>query len=163
VRRHPIPSGCAHGSTPWQGDNAVIKALHGFHRIEQMGWAQEATELFPRASVNLGRIVGGDALNKVPDRCVTDIDIRYLPGQDPETIQHEIASIGDVEVRRVFHRKPILVRKQRGESRRKFQGQHRKDDDARIQGGGVLLRVGVNRRSSFYVRIHIGNGDEKPD
>jgi succinyl-diaminopimelate desuccinylase len=99
----------AHGSTPWQGDNAVIKALHGFHRIEQMGWAQEATELFPRASVNLGRIMGGDALNKVPDRCVIDIDIRYLPGQEPERIQHEIASIGDVEVRRVFHRKPILV------------------------------------------------------
>ena len=99
----------AHGSTPWQGDNAVIKALHGFHRIEQMGWAQEASELFPRPSVNLGRIMGGDALNKVPDRCVIDIDIRYLPGQDPEKIQQEIASLGDVEARRVFHRQPILV------------------------------------------------------
>ena len=99
----------AHGSTPWQGDNAVIKALHGFRRIEQMGWAQEASELFPRASVNLGRIMGGDALNKVPDRCAIDLDIRYLPGQDPEKIQQEIASLGDVEVRRVFHRQPILV------------------------------------------------------
>jgi succinyl-diaminopimelate desuccinylase len=99
----------AHGSTPWQGDNAVIKALHGFRRIEEMGWAQEASELFPRASVNLGRIMGGDALNKVPDRCVIDLDIRYLPGQDPEKIQQEIASLGDVEVRRVFHRQPILV------------------------------------------------------
>ena len=39
----------AHGSTPWQGDNAVLKALHGFRRIEQMGWAQESSELFPRA------------------------------------------------------------------------------------------------------------------
>ena len=99
----------AHGSTPWQGDNAVIKALHGFRRIEEMGWAQEASELFPRASVNLGRIMGGDALNKVPDRCAIDLDIRYLPGQDPEKIQQEIASLGDVEVRRVFHRQPILV------------------------------------------------------
>ena len=99
----------AHGSTPWQGDNAVIKAVHGFHRIEQMGWAQEASELFPRPSVNLGRIMGGDALNKVPDRCVIDLDIRYLPGQEPGKIQEEIASLGDVEVRKVFHRQPILV------------------------------------------------------
>ncbi len=99
----------AHGSTPWQGDNAVIKAVHGFRRIEQMGWAQESSELFPRPSVNLGRIMGGDALNKVPDRCVIDLDIRYLPGQEPGKIQEEIASMPDVEVRKVFHRQPILV------------------------------------------------------
>jgi succinyl-diaminopimelate desuccinylase len=99
----------AHGSTPWQGDNAVLKALHGFRRIEQMGWAQESSELFPRASVNLGRIMGGDALNKVPDRCAIDLDIRYLPGQEPGKIQQEIASLADVEVRKVFHRQPILV------------------------------------------------------
>jgi succinyl-diaminopimelate desuccinylase len=74
-----------------------------------MGWAQEASELFPRPSVNLGRIMGGDALNKVPDRCVIDLDIRYLPGQEPGKIQEEIASLGDVEVRKVFHRQPILV------------------------------------------------------
>ena len=99
----------AHGSTPWQGDNAVLKALHGFRRIEQMGWAQESSELFPRASVNLGRIMGGDALNKVPDRCAIDLDIRYLPGQEPGKIQEEIASLPNVEVRKVFHRQPILV------------------------------------------------------
>ncbi|MEA2386532.1 MAG: succinyl-diaminopimelate desuccinylase [Thermoleophilaceae bacterium] len=99
----------AHGSTPWQGDNAVLKALHGFRRIEQMEWGQESSELFPRPSVNLGRIMGGDALNKVPDRCVIDIDIRYLPGQDPAAIQQEIAGLPGVEVRKVFHRAPILV------------------------------------------------------
>ena len=37
-------------------------------------------------SINLGRIIGGDALNKVPDTCVIDVDIRYLPEQDPEAI-----------------------------------------------------------------------------
>src|SRR5688572_16374182 len=99
----------AHGSTPWQGDNAVLKALHGFRRIEQMGWAQESSELFPRPSINLGRIMGGDALNKVPDRCVIDLDIRYLPGQDAGRILQEIASLPAVEVRKVFHRQPILV------------------------------------------------------
>jgi succinyl-diaminopimelate desuccinylase len=83
--------------------------VHGFRRIEQMGWAQESSELFPRPSVNLGRIVGGDAMNKVPDRCVIDLDIRYLPGQDAAQIQNEIAGLPDVELRKVFHRPPILV------------------------------------------------------
>jgi len=99
----------AHGSTPWHGDNAVLKALHGFRRIEQMEWAQESSELFPRPSINLGRIMGGDALNKVPDRCVTDLDIRYLPGQDADAIEREIGALDAVDVRRVFHRSPILV------------------------------------------------------
>jgi succinyl-diaminopimelate desuccinylase len=99
----------AHGSTPWQGDNAVLKALHGFRRIEQMDWAQQSSELFPRPSINLGRIMGGDALNKVPDRCVIDLDVRYLPGQDPGQILQEIAALPNVDVRKVFHRAPILV------------------------------------------------------
>ena len=34
----------------------------------------------------LGRTWGGDTLNKIPDRCVIDVDIRYLPGQDPDAL-----------------------------------------------------------------------------
>ena len=30
--------------------------------------------------------LGGDALNKVPDTCVIDVDMRFLPEQDPEEI-----------------------------------------------------------------------------
>ena len=107
--RVTIHGRAAHGSTPWQGDNAVLKAVNAFRRVEQMGWAQESSELFPRPSINLGRIMGGDAINKVPDRCVIDLDIRYLPGQDPGRILQEIASLPDVDVRKVFHREPILV------------------------------------------------------
>jgi succinyl-diaminopimelate desuccinylase len=65
--------------------------------------------MFPRPSINLGRIMGGDALNKVPDRCVIDLDIRYLPGQDAGRILQEIAALPGVEARKVFHRPPILV------------------------------------------------------
>ncbi|MDQ3725501.1 MAG: peptidase dimerization domain-containing protein [Actinomycetota bacterium] len=44
-----------------------------------------AAQFFDRPSINLERIVG-DALNKVPDRCVLDADIRYLPDENPEEI-----------------------------------------------------------------------------
>ena len=55
-----------------------------FRGIESLPFARQSSELFDRPSINLGRILGGDALNKVPDTCVIDVDVRYLPEQDPE-------------------------------------------------------------------------------
>jgi succinyl-diaminopimelate desuccinylase len=99
----------AHGSTPWLGDNAILKALDVFRAIESLPFARESSDLFDRPSINLGRILGGDALNKVPDSCVIDVDIRYLPGQDPADIRAEIADLESVEVVAQFNRMPAIV------------------------------------------------------
>jgi succinyl-diaminopimelate desuccinylase len=99
----------AHGSTPWKGDNAVLKALDVFRQIESMPFARESSDLFDRPSINLGRILGGDALNKVPDVCVIDVDIRYLPGQDADEILACVRELQDAEVTKVFHRGPVVV------------------------------------------------------
>ncbi len=99
----------AHGSTPWLGDNAIVKAVDVFRRIESMPFSRESSEMFDRPSINLGRIVGGDAPNKVPDACVMDIDIRYLPNQDPGDILEEIRAIPDLEVKRTFVFPPAHV------------------------------------------------------
>src|SRR5437588_6888429 len=84
--RMTVEGRAAHGSTPWLGDNAVLKAIDVFRTISALPFARESSELFDRPSISLGRIVGGDALNKVPDCCVIDVDIRYLPGQEPKEI-----------------------------------------------------------------------------
>jgi succinyl-diaminopimelate desuccinylase len=99
----------AHGSTPWLGDNAVLKAIDVFRRIESLPFSRESSEMFDRPSVNLGRIHGGDALNKVPDLCTMVVDIRYLPNQDPGSILEQIRSIPDIEVVRTFTRVPAHV------------------------------------------------------
>jgi succinyl-diaminopimelate desuccinylase len=99
----------AHGSTPWVGDNAVLKAVDVFRGIESLPFARESSDLFDRPSINLGRILGGDALNRVPDACAIDVDIRYLPGQDPEEILTGIRELPDAEVVKVFHRGPVSV------------------------------------------------------
>jgi succinyl-diaminopimelate desuccinylase len=99
----------AHGSTPWLGDNAVLKAIDVFRRIESLPFSRESSEFFDRPSVNLGRIQGGDALNKVPDLCTMVVDIRYLPNQDPGDILEQIRSIPDIEVIRTFTRVPAYV------------------------------------------------------
>ncbi|MFL5894323.1 MAG: M20 family metallopeptidase [Thermoleophilaceae bacterium] len=99
----------AHGSTPWLGDNAVLKAMDVFRAIESLPFARESSELFDRPSINLGRVAGGDVPNKVPDRCVIDVDIRYLPGQDADAILAEVAKLPDVRVQIAFHRDPVIV------------------------------------------------------
>ncbi len=99
----------AHSSTPWLGDNAVLKAIDAFRAIESLPFSRESSEMFDRPSINLGRIEGGDALNKVPDRCRMAVDIRFLPGQDPEEIMAQIARIDAIEVTKSFIFPPVSV------------------------------------------------------
>jgi len=99
----------AHSSTPWLGDNAVLKAIDVFRAIETLPFSRESSEMFDRPSINLGRIMGGDALNKVPDECTMAVDIRYLPGQDPADILAQVESIPEIDVTRTFIWPPVSV------------------------------------------------------
>jgi succinyl-diaminopimelate desuccinylase len=99
----------AHGATPWLGDNAVLNAIDVFRSIESLPFARHSSELFDRPSINLGRIWGGDALNKVPDRCVIDVDIRYLPDQDPSAVLAEVRALPGIEAASLFTRPPATV------------------------------------------------------
>jgi succinyl-diaminopimelate desuccinylase len=107
--RIEVTGTAAHGSTPWEGDNAVLKAVDVFRSIQAMPFAREASELFDRPSISLGRIIGGDRINKVPDFCAIDVDIRYLPGQDREAILDAIRALPDTAVTVVFQRDPAMV------------------------------------------------------
>jgi succinyl-diaminopimelate desuccinylase len=107
--RIEVTGKAAHGSTPWIGDNAVLKAIDVFRQIEILPFARESSDLFDRPSINLGRIIGGDALNKVPDLCAIDVDVRYLPGQDADEIRAAVDELPDARVVKVFHRRPAIV------------------------------------------------------
>ncbi len=99
----------AHGATPWLGENAILKAMAVFRGIESLPFASRSSELFDRPSINLGRILGGDALNKVPDTCYIDVDVRYLPEQDPAEILSEVGTLDDAQVISTFSRPPATV------------------------------------------------------
>ena len=107
--RLEVAGRAAHGATPWLGDNAVLAAIDVFRSIESLPFARHSSELFDRPSINLGRIWGGDALNKVPDRCVIDVDIRYLPGQDPAAILAAIRELPGVSASALLTRPPATV------------------------------------------------------
>jgi succinyl-diaminopimelate desuccinylase len=108
--RVEVTGTAAHGSTPWLGDNAILKANDMFRRIETLRFSRESSDLFDRPSINIARIVGGDAFNKVPDRCTMDVDIRFLPNQDPSEILADIRALGDdVRIVKTFQRAPARV------------------------------------------------------
>jgi len=110
ILRIEVRGTAAHGSTPWLGENAVLGAVELFHRIGELPFARESASLFARPSINLGRIQGGDAVNKVPDCCVMDIDIRYLPGQRHEEVLRQVRSIAaDAAVSVLIERPPAIV------------------------------------------------------
>ena len=109
MMRLEVRGRAAHGARPWLGDNAVLKAVDVFRQIESMPFARESSEMFDRPSINLGRISGGDVVNKVPDVCEIAVDVRYLPGQDPQEILAAVSKLPDVEVKKVFLRDPVVV------------------------------------------------------
>ena len=91
--RIDVPGTAAHGATPWLGDNAVLRAVDLFRRISGLPFASESAPLFEHPSINLGRIQGGDAVNKVPDTCRMDVDLRYLPGQSPDEVLRQVRTL----------------------------------------------------------------------
>jgi succinyl-diaminopimelate desuccinylase len=107
--RIQVDGRAAHGATPWLGENAILRAVDVFRAIQSLPFASQSSELFDRPSINLGRILGGDALNKVPDTCFIDVDVRYLPDQEPQSILGEVAGIPGANVVSSFKRPPAWV------------------------------------------------------
>lgn len=88
----------AHGSRPWQGKNAIIKAYEIFNKITKLPFAKEKAELYEFPSINLSKIEGGNVYNKVPDYCKISLDIRFLPQQNIDEILKQIKSIAGENV-----------------------------------------------------------------
>lgn len=82
----------AHGAHPWEGDNA-IERLHDFiSDLRQLrdGWYEGATEAHEYATLSIGMIQGGAAVNQVPDRAEATADIRLVAEADRPKIKAAI-------------------------------------------------------------------------
>ncbi|MHC1637047.1 MAG: M20 family metallopeptidase [Candidatus Nezhaarchaeales archaeon] len=89
----------AHGSRPHEGINAIVKMTKVIAKLETFKMSYEEHPLFSPPTINVGTIIGGEAVNVVPSECTCMLDIRYLPSQTPNGILSEIKSLIE-EVRR---------------------------------------------------------------
>lgn len=104
IRMKVITEGVpAHGSRPWEGDNAIVKAYENYERIQKLPILNIGSDFYDHSTANLAVIKGGDIYNRVPDQCDMGFDIRYVPDLDPKQIIEDIKSVveGRVHVKSV--------------------------------------------------------------
>jgi acetylornithine deacetylase/succinyl-diaminopimelate desuccinylase family protein len=90
----------AHGSQPHRGVNAITSMARFLLRLPEVVPNIEHP-LCGRPTVNAALIEGGSAPNMVPDRCVTDIDRRLIPGEtDRDAVIAPFVALAD-DLRRV--------------------------------------------------------------
>jgi acetylornithine deacetylase len=85
----------AHSANPGNGISAVYrmaKILNALERFnaDELPSRHEAHPLLGRATLSVGTITGGQAVNIVPDTCDTQIDRRLLPGEEPARAMLEV-------------------------------------------------------------------------
>jgi succinyl-diaminopimelate desuccinylase len=110
----------AHSARPWQGENAIAKAVAGLapvvavepHDIEVAGLT--FTEV-----LTVTQIHGGVADNVVPDRVTARLNYRYAPGRSPEDAEARLRELAPgVEIHtnspaaHIPERSPLLDRLQ---------------------------------------------------
>ncbi|MFC4024432.1 M20 family metallopeptidase [Oceanobacillus longus] len=101
----------AHGSRPWEGNNAITNAYNLYEDILKLPFAEEtAPPMYDKPSVNLAKIKGGTVYNKVPEVCEMSLDIRYLPEQSPDEIFKQIEKITEGTVKTHICNRPVKTK-----------------------------------------------------
>jgi len=98
----------AHSARPWQGDNAINRAIEGLApltRIEPLD--VEIQGLVFREVVSITGIEGGIATNVIPDRATATLNFRYAPSRTPENAETRLRElVGDDGELEVFGNSP---------------------------------------------------------
>ncbi|HEY9076742.1 MAG TPA: M20 family metallopeptidase [Anaerolineaceae bacterium] len=88
----------AHGGTPHKGINAISKAARFIRRVEEVLQPKLAERVHPiigPAVMNFGVIKGGTQPSSVADRCVIQMDRRWVPMETLDQVLGEYQAILD--------------------------------------------------------------------
>jgi acetylornithine deacetylase len=90
----------AHSSTPAAGVNAVRAAARVILALDELqeaiaGEDRDPAFGVPHATIGIGPIAGGVALNVVPDLCELEVEARVIPGQSLEAVVDRIAAAAE--------------------------------------------------------------------
>jgi len=79
----------AHGSRPWDGDNAIHRLLDALDEISQLFKDQHSET----DTLSINTINGGRALNQVADAAEATLDIRFLSEEEYEQLRKKVETI----------------------------------------------------------------------
>lgn len=82
----------AHGSRPWLGENAIVKLFDVYKTISKEFPLPKDKDNWGK-TVNIGKIIGGDAVNKVPDFAEMYLDIRYTEQTSSKSVVKKVKDI----------------------------------------------------------------------
>ena len=91
------------------GDNAIERMLGALVALRSMRFGAPDHPLLGAPTLAVGVIAGGEVVNLTPDRCEAEIDVRTLPGMDPDDVERAIRSrVGDgLEIERIDCKPPV--------------------------------------------------------
>jgi acetylornithine deacetylase/succinyl-diaminopimelate desuccinylase-like protein len=96
-----------HAAEPERGDNAIYKMADLLRVVRDELPGQLAAggshPLLGHTTISAGTITGGSKINIVPDLCRAEVDIRYLPGEEPlDLVSRRLRAIcADVEIEHI--------------------------------------------------------------
>lgn len=88
----------AHGSMPDKGENAILKMVKFLSKVDEFEFGVESHPRLGDPTLSIGTIQGGAVINVVPDKCSSQLDIRYLPSQEPSDLIAAFEELGEDEI-----------------------------------------------------------------
>lgn len=83
----------AHGAYLWLGNNAIEKLIQTYQKIKKEFSKEKQNKNHWHTTINLGKISGGTATNKVPDLAEMDLDIRFTEKYNVQKMQKKIQKL----------------------------------------------------------------------
>lgn len=85
----------AHGSMPQLGVNSISYMSEVIHRLQEYPFTFQESAILGMPTLSVNVMHGGVKVNVVPDRCVIEVDMRLVPGQDGNDIRQAFQRILD--------------------------------------------------------------------
>lgn len=79
-----LPGQPAHGSRPWDGRNAIAALRDGLVALERRYPTPDEAAWITTVVPTI--VSGGEAGNRLPERAVLTLDIRYIPEEQPDAV-----------------------------------------------------------------------------
>jgi succinyl-diaminopimelate desuccinylase len=81
----------AHSARPWQGDNAIYRAIPFLAELSELAAVPHVVDgLTWMSSMSATLIEAGSAPNVIPETCTVNVNARFAPDQSPESVIDEL-------------------------------------------------------------------------